>query len=169
MKEKVLLSLTFLCWELANIHGFVEDFDSQGQSRGQSHLSFFVVLLQHGHGRLRPRGQRLKTKQRSMTQFQTANEVEHCTLRLRLYRTVKNNKLLFKNLPTQTYSTVVADAGCLPASVVTAGVTLIQLKTIVFVPAHVEQRHTKWSLPCQDTPEAEHLVFPQHPDCDIKS
>lgn len=73
MNENSLVSLTFLCWELANVHGFVEDFDSQGQSRGQSHLSFFVVLLQHGHGRLRPRSQILKTKQGSMTQFQTAN------------------------------------------------------------------------------------------------
>lgn len=83
--------------------------------------------------------------------------MEQLILQLRSHRTVKNNKLLFKNLPTlsiQTYSTVVANTGCLPASVVAAGVTLIELKTIVFVPAHVEQRNAKRSLTCQDTPEA---------------
>lgn len=97
--------------------------------------------------------------------------MEQLILQVRSHRTVKNNKLLFKNRPTQsvqTYSTVVANTGCLPASVVAAGVTLIQLKTIVFVPAHVEQRNAKRSLPCQDTPEAKYLVIPQHPDCDIK-
>lgn len=46
-----------------------------------------------------------------------------------------------------TYSAVVANACCLPAAVVAAGVTLVQLETIVFVPAHVEQRDTKWPLP----------------------
>lgn len=62
MKSNVLLSLTFLCRELADVHGFVEDFDSQSQSRGQRHLSFFEVLLQHGHGCLRPRRRTFKTK-----------------------------------------------------------------------------------------------------------
>lgn len=71
MKQNVLLSLTFLCWELANVHGFVEDFDSQSQSRGQSHLSFFVVLLQHGHSCLWPRSRTLKTQQGSSGKYDT--------------------------------------------------------------------------------------------------
>lgn len=53
--ELVSLDLTFLCWELADVHCFVEDFDSQSQGRGQSHLSFFVVLLQHRNSSLKPR------------------------------------------------------------------------------------------------------------------
>lgn len=52
----------------------------------------------------------------------------------------------------QTYSTVVANTGCLPASIVAAGVTLIQLETVVFVPTHVEQGNAKRSLSCKNKP-----------------
>lgn len=54
----------------------------------------------------------------------------------------------------QTYSTVVADTGCLPASIVATGVTLVQLEAVVFVPAHVQQRNTKRPLACQDKPHS---------------
>lgn len=52
----------------------------------------------------------------------------------------------------QTYSTVIANAGRLPASVVTTGVTLVELEPIVFVPAHVQQRHTKGPFSFLDRP-----------------
>lgn len=41
---------TFLCWQLADIHGFIEDFNGQSECWRKCHLSFLVVLLQHGHG-----------------------------------------------------------------------------------------------------------------------
>lgn len=47
----------------------------------------------------------------------------------------------------QAYRTVVADASSLPASIVPTGVTLVQLEAVVFVPAHVQQRHSKRPLP----------------------
>lgn len=71
--------------------------------------------------------------------------------------------MLFQNRPTlsvRTYSAVVANTGGLPASVVAAGVALIQLKTVVFVPAHVEQGNAKRSLPCKDTAD---LSLPGRP------
>ncbi len=58
--KSILSNFTFLCWKLADIHRFVEDFDGQGQSGGQSHLSLFVVLLQHGHCSLTTRSQHIK-------------------------------------------------------------------------------------------------------------
>lgn len=56
------------------------------------------------------------------------------------------------SLKCQTYRAVVPNTGCLPASIVAAGVTLVQLEAIVFVPAHVQQRDTKRPLPCKDKP-----------------
>ena len=50
----------------------------------------------------------------------------------------------------ETYSTVVPDAGGLPASVVSTGVTLVELEAVVFVPAHVEQRDSKGTLSCEN-------------------
>lgn len=107
--------LTFLCWQLANIHGFVEDFDSQSQRRWQRHLSFFVVLLQHGHGSLRARSQSIKDQTQNRkppgcTQTQCVFGLLYVQLNFRrqtrwnnlifncVHTTVKNNKLFFKNL-----------------------------------------------------------------------
>lgn len=53
----------------------------------------------------------------------------------------------------QTYSAVVANTGCLPASIVAAGVALVQLEAVMFIPAHVEKRDTKRPLTCQDEPQ----------------
>ena len=55
----------------------------------------------------------------------------------------------------RTYGTIVADTGGLPASVVAAGVTLVELETIVFVPTHVQQRHAKGPFPCGQTAQTE--------------
>lgn len=49
-----------------------------------------------------------------------------------------------------TYSTVVADAGCLPASVVATGIALVELEAVMLVPAHVQQRNAEWPLTYQD-------------------
>jgi len=43
---------TFLCRQLADVHGFIQDFDGERQGRGQFHLSLLEVLLQHGDGSL---------------------------------------------------------------------------------------------------------------------
>ncbi len=42
-----------------------------------------------------------------------------------------------------THCAVVADACGFPASIVSAGVTLIELEAVVFVPSNIQQRHTK--------------------------
>lgn len=44
----------------------------------------------------------------------------------------------------ETHSAVVPDACSLPAAVVSTGVALVELEAVVFIPAHVEQRDTKW-------------------------
>lgn len=49
-----------------------------------------------------------------------------------------------------TYSAVVPDARGLPAAVVSTGVALVELEAVVLVPAHVEQRHSEGTLPCED-------------------
>ena len=41
---------------------------------------------------------------------------------------------------------IVAHARCLPAAVVATRIRLVQLVTVVFVPAHVEERHTERTL-----------------------
>lgn len=38
---------TFLCRQLADVHGFIENFNSESKSCGKSHLSLLEVLLQH--------------------------------------------------------------------------------------------------------------------------
>lgn len=179
------MSLTFLCWQLANIHGFVEDFDSQSQCRRQLHLSFFVVLLQHGHGSLRARSQSIKDQTGELRTLNHQDVRRHgdsllalLEVQLKFRRQTRWNNLYFNcvhterwrttscssrtyhRLSIQTYSAIVADTGCLPASVVATGVALIQLETIMFVPAHVEQGNTKWSLPCQDTPKHNVTLIP---------
>lgn len=45
---------------------------------------------------------------------------------------------------TITYHTVISYACRLPSTVITAGITLVQLITIMFIPAHVQNRYTKW-------------------------
>lgn len=42
---------------------------------------------------------------------------------------------------------VATDAGGFPSSVVTAWVTLVELETMVRIPSHVEDGHTKGTLP----------------------
>lgn len=42
-----------------------------------------------------------------------------------------------------TYSTVIANACCFPASIVSTGVTLVELETVVLIPAHVQQGHSE--------------------------
>ena len=43
------VNLTFLCWELADVHGLVQHFNGQCQGRRQGHLTLFKILLEHGH------------------------------------------------------------------------------------------------------------------------
>ena len=45
------------------------------------------------------------------------------------------------------YLVVATDAGGFPSSVVTAWVTLVELEAIVRIPSHVEDGHTKGTLP----------------------
>ena len=48
------------------------------------------------------------------------------------------------------YLVVVSNTRGLPPSIVTTGITLVQLETKVRVPAHVEDRDAKWSLACRE-------------------
>lgn len=41
---------------------------------------------------------------------------------------------------------IVADAGGLPTGVVSGRIRLIELISVVFVPARVQQRHAEWTL-----------------------
>lgn len=41
---------------------------------------------------------------------------------------------------------IVANAGRLPPTIVTTGVTLVELEAIVWVPAHVQDGYAKWAL-----------------------
>ena len=62
-----------------------------------------------------------------------------------------------------TYCTVMPNARGFPTSVVPAWVGLIQLVTVMFVPAHVQNWHTKWTLTCwNDTfiNEIYHIKYP---------
>lgn len=43
---------------------------------------------------------------------------------------------------------VVPDTGGPPSSIVTRGVTLVELESVVRVPAHVQDGHTEWTLSC---------------------
>ena len=43
---------------------------------------------------------------------------------------------------------VASDACGSPAAIVSRGITLVELKAKVRVPAHVQDGHTKWTLPC---------------------
>lgn len=41
---------TFLCRQLADVHGFIENFNGESKGCGKCHLSLLEVLLQHGDG-----------------------------------------------------------------------------------------------------------------------
>lgn len=62
-----------------------------------------------------------------------------------------------------SYCTVVADAGSFPASIVSTRVTLVELKAIMLIPAHVEQWYTKWPFTCTHThTTVQILIFHQN-------
>ena len=52
--------------------------------------------------------------------------------------------------PPLPHLVVVTDAGGLPAAIVTAGVALVELKPKVWIPSHVEDRHTERTQPWKD-------------------
>jgi hypothetical protein len=45
-----------------------------------------------------------------------------------------------------TYYAIISNTRCLPATEISAGITLIQLEAIMLVPTHIKKRNTKWSF-----------------------
>lgn len=67
--------------------------------------------------------------------------------RARGRRDNKDKNFMNKTHQHLIYLVVATDAGGFPSSVVTAWVTLVELETIVRIPSHVEDGHTKGTLP----------------------
>ena len=56
---------------------------------------------------------------------------------------------MLKELLSRTHRTVVSNTCGLPATIVSTGVTLVQLEAVVFVPPHVEQGHAERTFACR--------------------
>lgn len=59
---------TFLCRQLADVHGFIENFYGKSEGRGKCHLSLLEVLLQHGDSCLQARASKQRDKVKRRTQ-----------------------------------------------------------------------------------------------------
>ena len=47
------------------------------------------------------------------------------------------------------YLVIISNASSLPATIVPRGVTLVELIPKMSVPANIQDRNTKWTLPCR--------------------
>lgn len=69
---------TFLCRQLADVHGLIENFNGESESRGERHLSLLEVLLQHGDGCLRASRSKVLNKEYYTTRLVSAAEGRTC-------------------------------------------------------------------------------------------